>query len=134
MSYPRRGRLLNARSTRSSLRKPFWITVIGTQADPGEILLAYHVEGCHCLRQSLQQVSEVWQPHLAANKGTHSNDGPMAFRLVGIGHHGSIPNSNLTTKIPGGRYSLLHQVGRSRNSSYHNEEECVKLCVEKHHL
>ena len=54
-------------------------------------------------------MSEVWQPHPIANRGTHSNDSPMAFCLVGIRHHGSIPTSNLTAKIPGGQYRLLHK-------------------------
>ena len=79
-------------------------------------------------------MSKVWQPYPTANRGTHSNDNPMAFRLVGIRHHRSIPNSNLIAKIPGGRHRLLHQVGRSRSPGYHHGEECVQLCIKKHHL
>ena len=30
-------------------------------------------------------MSEIWKPYQATNKGPHPNDGPMAFRSMGIG-------------------------------------------------
>ena len=53
----------------------------------------------------------------------------MAFRVIGVEHHGSIPNNNLTTKIPGGQYRLLHQVGGSRSTGHHHGEKCAKLYI-----
>ena len=61
-------------------------------------------------------------------------DGPMAFCIVGIRHHGSIPNSNSTAKVFGGWYRLLHKVGRSRSTSHHHEEKCARLRMEEHLL
>ena len=58
----------------------------------------------------------------------------MAFHVMWVGHHGPIPNSNSTAKIPGGRYRLLHQVGGSRSTGHHHGEKCVKFCMEEHHL
>ena len=58
----------------------------------------------------------------------------MAFYTMGIGHHGLVPNINATTEIPGGRYRLLHQVGRSQNSGHHHEKKCMMLRMEEHRL
>jgi len=43
-----------------------------------------------------------WQSHSAANRGAQTYDVPVAFCLMGIRHHGSVPSSESTTKIPGG--------------------------------
>ena len=79
-------------------------------------------------------MSKVQQGHQTANKSTHPNDGPMAFRLMRIGHHGPIPNNNETVEISNSRHRLLHQIGRSQTSGYHHRKEHTKLCLEKHHL
>ena len=51
----------------------------------------------------------------------------MALCLIGIGHHGSIPNSSPTAKILSGRYRLLPQVGRSQSPGHHHGKERAKL-------
>ena len=53
---------------------------------------------------------------------------------MGIGHHGFVPNGNLTAEISVGRYRLLHQVGGSRSTGHHHEEKCLKFRMEEHHL
>ena len=91
----------------------------GTRSLVHKLIWAWYywptAKGWHCICQRLQQMLEVWQPHLAADWGTHSNDGPMAIHSVGTGHHGSIPDSISTAQICSSRYRLLHKVGRSRN-------------------
>ena len=77
---------------------------------------------------------EVCQPYPTTVKRTHPDAGPMAFRAMGVGHHGSIPNSNLTIEIPGGWYRLLHQVGGSRSIGHYHGEKCAKLHMEEHYL
>ena len=96
--------------------------------------MAYHAERCPCIRQSLRQVPKVWQPNQATGRRAHPNDGPMAFRSIGVRYHGSVPTSGQTFKVSSSWYKLLHQVGRSRNPGHHHEEECTKLHMEKHHL
>ena len=60
-----------------------------------------------------RQMSKVQQRHQTANRRAHPNEGPMAFRSIGIEHHGPIPNSNETVAVPNSRHRLLHQMGRS---------------------
>ena len=87
--------------------------VIGAQADSGWILLAHHAEGCPSLFQSLQQMSKVRPRHRTANRRAHSNDGPVAFRSMGIRYHGPIPNSDEITEVFSGRHRLFYQMGGS---------------------
>ena len=77
---------------------------------------------------------EVCQPHPATSRRTYSINGPMAFRVMGIGHHGSVLDDNSTTEISGGRYRLLHQVGGGRSTGHHYGEECAKFHMEEHRL
>ena len=83
------------------------------QADLGRILLAYHAEGCPSLCQSLCQVSEVYQHHQTANRRAHLDDSSVAFCLIGVRHHGPIPDSGKTVEDPSGWYRLLYQIGES---------------------
>ena len=96
---PRGGKLCHERGPRGYLRKPLKGTIVGEQADTSKILQAYYAEGCANLCQSLQQVSEIRQCHQTTLRGTHSYDGPMAIRSMGIRYHGSFPNSSQAVKF-----------------------------------
>ena len=108
--------------------------VVGVEINPSRVLLANHVEGCLCIRQRVRQVSEIWQPYQATDKGAHPDDGPMAFHSVGVRYHGPIPNNDQTVEVLSSQYRLLHQVGRSQSPGLHHGEKCVKLHMEEHHL
>ena len=82
----------------------------------------------------MPKACEIWQPHKVTHKGAHSNDGPVAIRIVGVGYNGPVPNDSQTVEIPSSWYRLLHQMGRSRSLGHNHREKCVKLCMEKHHL
>ena len=82
----------------------------------------------------MPKACEIWQPHKVTHKGAHSNDGPVAIRIVGVGYNGPVPNDSQAVEIPSSWYRLLHQMGRSRSLGHNHREKCVKLCMEKHHL
>ena len=82
----------------------------------------------------MRQVSEIRQLHKATHKGAHSNNDPMAIRIVGVGYNGPIPNDGQVVEIPSSWYRLLHQMGRSRSLGHNHREKCAKLCNEKHYL
>ena len=82
----------------------------------------------------MRQVSEIRQLHKATHKGAHSNNDPMAIRIVGVGYNGPIPNDGQVVEIPSSWYRLLHQMGRSRSLGHNHREKCVQLCNEKHYL
>ena len=46
MPKPRESGLRHEGSSRKDMRKPFEVTITNAQAYSGEILLAYHAEGC----------------------------------------------------------------------------------------
>jgi len=58
----------------------------------------------------------------------------MAFRAMGFGHHGSIPNCNSAAKVPSGWNRLLHQVGGSRSIGHNHGEKCVKFRMKEQRL
>ena len=57
-------------------------------------------------------MSKVQQCHQIADGRTDPNDGPVAIRLMGIGHHRPIPNSHVAAEVPYSRHRLFHQMGR----------------------
>ena len=131
---PQRSGLCHERSSWRDLWEPLRVAVVGTQIDSSWILLAYYVEGCPCLCQSLRQMSKVRQHHQTDNRRTHPNNGPMTFLSMRVGHYGPIPSSNETAKVSNNRHRLLHQMGRSWSPGHHHREERAKLHLEEHNL
>ena len=116
------------------LREPIKVAVVGTQTNLSWILLAHYAEGCSDLCQCLRQMSKVQQHYQTADERTDPNDGPVAIRLMGIGHHGPIPNSHVAAEVPYSRHRLFHQMGRIWSLNGHHKNENEKLCIEEHCL
>ena len=57
-------------------------------------------------------------------------DSPMAIRLVGVRHHGVVPNSVTIDEVPDSGHRLFHQMGRKRSLGLHHREEREKLRME----
>ena len=77
---------------------------------------------------------EVWQPHQTTDGGVHSDDGPMAFRLMGVRYHRPISNSNQIVEVSSSQHRLRHQLGGSRNLGHHHGKERTKFRMEEHYL
>ena len=63
-----------------------------------------------------------------------TNDGPLAFRAIGIGHNGTIPNWKMTAQVSGGCNRLLHQMGGSRTTGDYYRKEHPKFRMEDNNL
>ncbi|XP_076881087.1 uncharacterized protein LOC143529102 [Bidens hawaiensis] len=50
------------------------------------------------------------------------------------GHHWTIPQGSRTSKVPIGRYRLLHKVGGGQAAGQYNSNECEEIPVGIHHL
>ena len=116
------------------MRKPFQDMLTITQANTGWILLAYYAERCPILCEGVRHVPTLQQRHTTTDKGIHANKRPLAIRLVGIGHSRSFSHGYATAQVPRCGDRLLHQMGRGWTISHYHEEECLELCLEKHHL
>ena len=79
-------------------------------------------------------MSEVQQSNPTTTRRAHTYDGSLAVRVMGVGHHGPLPNGLKTAKVSGSRYRLLHQIGGSRAPCHYHREEHPHLRMEKHHM
>lgn len=93
----KRSKLLNEGSPWMGVWEPLRGMIVGPQAHKNRVLLAHTTEGCPILCESMWQMPILQQCHKAAIKAIHPNERPMAFRLIGIGYHGTLSNSNATT-------------------------------------
>ena len=59
---------------------------------------------------------------------------PLAFRLMGIGYHGTFSSRTKTTEISGNRDRLLHQMGGSRITRDDYWEEREGICMEGNNM
>ena len=71
---------------------------------------------------------------MMAIRGNHTNEQPLAIRLLGIGHSRTLPHGNMATQVPCYRDRLLHQIGQGRTIAHYHGEKCLKLCLEKYHF
>ena len=116
------------------LQKPLRVMIVGTQADSRRVLLAHHAKRRSNLCQNLRQMPKIQQHHPTAVWRVDPYDSPMAIRLIGVRHHGVIPNSDVTTEVLNCGHRLFHKMGRSWNLSHHYREERKKLHLEVHHM
>ena len=114
----------NHSRSRSLVHKLIWVGYYWPTMQKDATAYVKACDKCQRFAKLIRQLSEELTPMTA----------PMAFRVIGVEHHGSIPNNNSTTKIPGGQYRLLHQVGGSRSTGHHHGEKCAKFCMEEHRL
>jgi hypothetical protein len=95
-----RGRVRDERGPRRDLWQSLRSTLLSTQARPSRVLLADDVEGCNLLYSRLRQVPEIWKPHPFTTGDTYPNDGTLAVRPMGSGHHGTPPGRTKAAEIP----------------------------------
>ena len=63
------------------------------------------------LCQSLRQMPKIQQYHQIAVRRVDTYDSPMVVRLVGVRHHGAVPNSGMIDEVPDNGHRLLHKMG-----------------------
>ena len=64
-------------------------------------------------RRIPKHMSKVQLCHQIIDRIANPNDGPMAFHSMVTGHHGPVPYSNTTAKVPHSWHRLFHQMGQS---------------------
>ena len=79
-------------------------------------------------------MSEDWKPRSVTTRGTHPDDGPLAFRPIGTRYYGTFPNRTETDEISDGRDRLLHQVGGSRTTRNNHRKERKRIHLEGNHM
>ena len=96
--------------------------------------MADDAEGRNLLYSRLRQMPKVQDPHPLTTKDIDPNDGTLAIRPMGSGHHGTSPRRMKAAEIPCRWHQLFHQVGGSRTTCDNHGEERKGVHMEDNHM
>ena len=61
----------------------------------------------------MRQMPKIQQYHQTADRRVDPYDSLVAIHLMGVRHHGVVPNSGVTAEITNSGHRLLHKIGGS---------------------